>query len=414
MDTHRPPRILLNATDGPLSVRAVRRYVHALARGLASRPEEVELHLLFLTHHRAAVREFVDGLGENAVAKIHTIPMPRKWCDNRYRRPRFEMKRIAKQVDLYHETTVDHPALGVEMPYLMTVHGFATVVRPDICGAPFVAEKDKWFARALERSSHFVSVSETTRGEFLERFDFPADHVRAVPLGVDAHFTPGSREEAWRQVRGKLGVEFGEERDYLLYVGGVQANKNIPRVLETAQILRDRGVFDGPLILAGDQQYAAADWDALLDRYDARGRVLTTGLLAPEDPLLVALYRGASLFLFPTYYEGWTSPPLEAMACGTAVVASNASSVPETLGDAAELVDPDDAEAWAAAATRLLDDPERRKELRARGAARAAKYSWDRTVDHTIAFYRHALGLPGGAPPVDRVVETERERVPEL
>ena len=93
------------------------------------------------------------------------------------------------------------------------------------------------------------------------------------------------------------------------------------------------------------------------------------------------------------------------MACGTPAVASIASSVPETLRDAAELVDPDYADAWAEAATRLLDDPARRKELRIRGEARVAKYSWDRTVEHTIAFYRHALGLPGAAPPVDRVGE---------
>ena len=97
------------------------------------------------------------------------------------------------------------------------------------------------------------------------------------------------------------------------------------------------------------------------------------------------------------------------MACGTPAVASIASSVPETVGDAAELVDPDDAEGWAEAATRLLSDPARREELRARGEARVRKYTWDRTVEHTIAFYRHALGLKGGDPPRDLTEEFVRE-----
>ncbi len=383
-------KVLVNATDGPLSVRAVRRYVTALARGLASHPGEVELHLLFLTHHRKLVRRFVADLGPSARAQVHWIPLPRAWSDRRYRRPRAELLRLARRVDLYHETTFDHPDLGGEIPYLSTVHGLVTVVRPDLCPASFVEEKARWLEKATELSSHYLAVSATTRGEILERFDVPPDRVRAVPLGVEDVFRPGDRVAARHAVGERLGIS----GDYLLYVGGVQRNKNVPRIFETARALRDRGVFDGGLVLAGDVHYTADEFAELVRTHDLEGRVTTTGYLEPDDSFLIDLYRGARLFLFPTYYEGWTSPPLEAMGCGTPVVASAASSVPETVGDAAELADPDDAEAWIDAATRLLEDRAHREALCARGLARAREYSWDRMVAGTLAFYRQVAGVP--------------------
>ena len=394
MNRHSLPRVLLNATDGPLSVRAVRRYVTALAKGLAARPEDLELHLLFFTHRRGEVRQFIRSIGAGR-AKIHTFPWPRSWSMRRYAKPTFEMRRLAKKVDLYHETTVDHPVLGIDRPYLMTVHGLSLISRPDLCDPGFLEEKLEWFHTARKRSTHFVPVSETSRDEFLAHYpEVAPDHVRAVPLGVDDTYTPGSTEEAWGIVRDRFGVE----DEYLLYVGGVQRNKNIERILETAQILRDRGEFSGPVVLAGDLHYDDESWNALLDRTDSRGHVITTGYLSPEDPLLVSLYRGARLFLFPTFYEGWTSPPLEAMACGTPVIASSASSVPETVGWAAELVDPDDAEGWAESAARVLHDRDRADELRRRGFARTAIYRWDRTVEHTLRYYREVLGLPVESP----------------
>jgi len=381
-------RVLVNATDGPLSVRAVRRYVGALCRGLAARPDEIELDLVFFTHRGSLVRRFVASLGAARRTRVHWLPLPRAWAERRYRRPRPELLRLARRADLYHETTVDHPALGGEIPYAMTVHGLAPLVRPDLCGEAFVAEKGAWFERALALSDSFIPVSETCRGELLALFGGAEERVRAVPLGVDDAFRPGDRAAARAAVAARLGLA----GDYLLYVGGVQRNKNIPRLLETARALRDRGAFTGDLVLAGDVHYSAEELAALVREHSLEGRVRTTGYLEPEDPFLVELYRGASLFLFPSYYEGWTSPPLEAMGCGTPVVASAASSIPETVGDAALLADPDDAEAWIAAATRLLGDADLRAELARRGEARARAFSWDRTVEGTIAAYRAFAG----------------------
>lgn len=377
-------RVLVNATDGLLSVRAVRRYVGALCRGLAARPDEIQLDLVFFTHRGSLVRRFVGSLGPAPRTRVHRIPLPRAWAERRYRRPRPELLRLARRVDLYHETTVDHPDLAGSIPYAMTVHGLAPLVRPDLCGEAFVAEKGRWFERALALSDAFIPVSETCRGELLALFGAAEERVRAVPLGVDESFRPGDRAAA----RAAVGARLGVAGDYLLYVGGVQRNKNIPRLLETARALADRGVFAGDLVLAGDVHYAEGELAALVREHALEGRVRTTGYLEPEDPFLVELYRGARLFLFPSYYEGWTSPPLEAMGCGTPVIASSASSIPETVGDAAELADPDDAEAWIAAAARLLGDDARRAELALRGEARARHYSWDRMVDGTITAYR--------------------------
>lgn len=391
-------RILLNATDGPLSVRAVRRYVSALAAGLARAPE-VELHLLFLTHRRALVRRFLGETGCTRGVHVHAIPLPRAWAHRRYDRPRWEMRRLADRVDLYHETTVDHPDLEGAVPYLTTIHGLLTLVRPELCDPAFVAEKAPWFERAVARSTHFVPVSETTRREFLDRYDVAPERVRAVPLGVDEAFRPGDPEVARRAVRARFGVE----GRYLLYVGGVQRNKNIPRLLATARALRDRGVLDAGLVLAGDVHYRPEEFRALVREHDLEGAVRTTGYLEPDDPALIELYRGAELFLFPTHYEGWTSPPLEALGCGTPVLASDASSVPETLGDAACFAPPEDAEAWVEGATRLLGDAAYRAELRERGLARARAFTWDRTVGRTVDLYRGILEGDAGVRGAGRV-----------
>lgn len=379
-------KILLNATDGPLSLRAIRRYVMEMIAGLGHPDRGLDLSLVFFTHRARRIRKFLQQLPPQTRFRVHTIPLPRGWLYRRYEQPRAELARLIRGYDLYHETTTDNPHF-IDKPVLTTVHGLCPLVRPDILDPVFAAEKGAWFDRCLEHSQYFTPVSETSRHEFLERFDVAPSRVRAIPLGVSEHF----ERKPLQEVRAESLGYFGRRRPYVLYVGGIQRNKNVELVLRVFRELVQTRAFLGDLVLAGDLHYDLAEFRALLEELEIEDRVELAGCFPPEDPRLAAIYRGASLFLFPSFYEGWTSPPLEAMACGTPVIASSASSIPETVGAGALTADPLEDQPWIDHATRILQDADYREDLIQRGVQRAAEFPWSRTVDATAALYEDIL-----------------------
>ncbi len=376
----------MNATDGPLSLRAIRRFVMEMAAGLGHPESGVDLDLVFFTHHVLRVRRFLAKLPRETRYRLHVFPLPRRFLNLRHRTPRPELRRLAGRVDLYHETTTDNPCIE-RIPVLTTVHGVCALRRPDILDPRFTTEKSAWFRRALERSDYYSIVSDTSRREFLELFPMRAERVRAIPLGVSAHFHPLPRVAVRTESAGYFGYRF----PYLLYVGGIQPNKNVGMVLRVFRRLRESKAYLGRLVLAGDLHYPPEEFRRMLEREGIAEHVVLAGYFDPEDPRLAALYRGASLFLFPSFYEGWTSPPLEAMACGTPVIASSASSIPETVGDGGLLADPNDEEAWVTAAAEILDSPQRAHALAARGLRRAAEFPWSRCIAAHVALYRDIL-----------------------
>jgi len=173
---------------------------------------------------------------------------------------------------------------------------------------------------------------------------------------------------------------------YLLTVGTLQPRKNVEGVVQAFEALARDGA-PHQLVVAGARGWRDEALAAKLRRSPAAARVRATGHV--DDATLVALYRGAAAFVFPSRGEGFGLPPLEAMACGAPVVCSDRTSLPEVVGDAALLVDPDDAAAVAAALREALE-PARADELRARGFARAAQFTWERCAEATVAAYRRA------------------------
>jgi alpha-1,3-rhamnosyl/mannosyltransferase len=234
----------------------------------------------------------------------------------------------------------------------------------------------------LPRITHFLAVSETTRRELIERFALAPERVTAIPLGVDREFRPLDPAESAEL----LGKRFPIRRPYALYVGGIQRNKNIVRLIEAFALAARSALSGWQLVLVGPQVWGDRETDRAIEAGRCAGTVVLTG--HQDGETLIRLYSAADLFVFPSLYEGWTSPPLEAMACGVPVVASRASSIPETVGDAAELVDPLDPADIARGMTKVAEDPARRAELRERGQARAAKFTWERSISATVDLYR--------------------------
>lgn len=268
---------------------------------------------------------------------------------------------------------------------VLVVHDLAFRVYPET--APHM--DDRWrrrFDRSLSTASRIIVPSESARDDLVELYAVDPSHVDAVHHGVDADaFRPAPRAEVER-VRRIHRID----GPYLLFVGGLEPRKNL------VSLVRAFGAasLDASLVLAGGAVRwfpdAAADLEAAISALPAkvRTRVVRTGYVSDADKL--ALLTGATAFVLPSRYEGFGMPILEAMACGTPVLTSTVSSLPEVAGDAAVLVDPDDVGALASGMQELLEDDPLRIRLAGMGLARAARFTWERTAKDTAASLHRA------------------------
>ena len=232
---------------------------------------------------------------------------------------------------------------------------------------------DKW-----ARIDHILTDSECSKRDLIGRLNVPSDCVTVAYPGVELERFCPSQGDGSNQ----------PSRPYVLCLAGADPTKNVETLIEAfAGLPRSlRGSYD--LILAGDF-LRRRDLRELAARLGLEKQVVFTGVVS--DQRLIELYQQATLFVFPSRYEGFGLPVLEAMACGCPVLSSNASSLPEVAGDAAILLDPMDVEGFTREMVRVLSDSDLRRDLREQGLARAAQFSWDRTARETIAVYRALL-----------------------
>lgn len=238
----------------------------------------------------------------------------------------------------------------------------------------------------LRRAGAVLTVSEHARQEIVTWFPYAADRVFSVPEAPGPQFRPIRDPSRLAAVRARYHVG----GPFWLAVGNLQPRKNLRRVVR-AYAQADRATDRShQLVIVGQAQWRASDVYAEVEQLGLQERVVFTGYVPDDD--LVLLYNAAAAFLYPSLYEGFGLPILEAMACGTPVVCSNVASMPEVAGDAALLIDPTDEEALTAVLRRLATEPDLRDDLAARGPKRAATFSWARTAAGTLAVYTRMLG----------------------
>ncbi len=268
------------------------------------------------------------------------------------------------------------------IPAIFTCHDLIPLIFPHYFNAHQRLIYRLTHQLALHTARFTIAVSQSTRADLLRFLRAPYEQIVVVPEGVDKHFKPLSRAEVDR-VRQKHALP---DR-YVLYFGSNKPHKNVPRLVQAfAQSgIRDRRSGIG-LVIAGhwDERYPQAK--ALVEQLGLKDRVRFIGPVKDAD--LPALYGGAELFAFPSKYEGFGLPVLEAMACGVPVVCGNRSSLPEVVGDAALLCDPHDVASLAHMIGQALTDRVLSESLRARGLARAAQFSWEQTAQRTLDVYR--------------------------
>ncbi|MBN2172420.1 MAG: glycosyltransferase family 4 protein [Candidatus Krumholzibacteriota bacterium] len=310
----------------------------------------------------------------------------RRWC---HRPPNLPVRWYQEPlwpprppVDLVHGTDVRVPAWrGVAR--VATIHDVFSLIGEDWFTPAYRERKIAQYRRAARLCHRLVAVSETTRRDFLARVDCPPERLRVVSEGVDPAFAPAGAEAVAALARRR-----GLPGRYLLYLGSIDRRKNVGRLIGAYARSRVRGEL--PLVLAGGPGFDGGRIRAEAEALGLAGDLVWLGYAA--DAELPALYSGAAAFLFPTLYEGFGLPILEAMACGTPVLAGDRGAAPETAGGHAVLADPEDETALAAGIEAVLGLGAAAREA---ARAHASRFTWEACARGVLAVYEEALGAAG-------------------
>lgn len=273
------------------------------------------------------------------------------------------------------------PVRAGGMPLVVTVHDLLPLRHPE------------WFTRQtrahtrlympfVRKAARLIVPSQYTRAEVIELLRVPPDRVVVIPMARAARFAPRVVD------RNRLAAEFGIGGRYVLAAGTLEPRKNLVAVLRAFRRVAE-AVPDVDLVIAGGRGWRNDAFEAELGGARVADRVRLTGFVSDER--LVDLYAGAACFVFPSLAEGFGLPPLEAMACGTPVIASDCTALPEVVGDAALLVDPQDPRTLAAQVLRVLEDSQLAAGLREAGLERARDFTWAATATATARIYKEAL-----------------------
>lgn len=284
-------------------------------------------------------------------------------------------------LDLFHGPVNVLPR-GLPCPAVVTIHDLAFLRWPEHLPRRRYHYLAHEVRAAARRAARILAVSQSTKSDVVTMLGIAPERVAVTPLGVDDRFhpMPPDRITQWRNERGC-------HRPFILAVGTLEPRKNLPTLLRAFSRLTPQIPHD--LALVGPAGWLTGELQATLERLRLGDRVRLTGYVA--DAELPFWYAAAEAFVFPSFYEGFGLPVLEAMACGTPVITSNVSALPEVAGDAALLVSPDDDAALAEAILRVVTDPALATALRQRGLERARLFTWHRTAVETVAAYREVL-----------------------
>ncbi len=267
---------------------------------------------------------------------------------------------------------------------VITVHDLAFLLYPHF----LTRESARYYGhidQAVRWSDQIIAVSQNTKRDAIQHLGVPEDKITVVYEAANAIFRPIDREEAREQVRRRYGVD----GRFLLFVSTIEPRKNVPTLLRALKQLLECYKEDVHLVLAGGKGWLSEDAFALVEQLKLEKYVHFVGRVSSED--LLYLYNAAELMAHPAFYEGFGLPPLEAMACGLPVIVSNVASLPEVVGDAGLLIDPNNVDELTVSMWRVLNDPEARREMREKGLRQAARFSWERAATETAAIYRRAV-----------------------
>lgn len=371
-----PLTVGFDATAAARQRAGIGRYTRQLLAALAEVDDDTRYRLFYcagglmggelpLLNQRFAVRPLpLSDRVVNLVWQRAFLPLP--------------VQAFIGNFDLFHSPDFTLPPVW-RRPTVLTIHDLAFIVKPECAYPTLRTYLSEVVPRSAGRATRIIAVSKQTRCDLIERLGISAERITVVPEAAGTEFQPAEDSQVAGDVVRKLGID----GPYILSVGTLEPRKNYVRLLEAYAILRGAGV-PHRLVIAGARGWL---FDPIFNRLDQLGLRDHVTFLRPDEPGLLALYRSASVCVFPTLYEGFGIPPLEALACGAPVACSSAASLPEVVGDAALLFDPESVEEMAHCVRHLLEDTQLVPMLRERGLKQAARFSWRRTAMETLDVY---------------------------
>jgi glycosyltransferase involved in cell wall biosynthesis len=297
-----------------------------------------------------------------------------------------------EEANVMHVPYFAPPLRTHRIPTIVTIHDVIAHRLPLYRSSPSAQAYSQLVSRAARHASVIIAVSEFTKHDVVEALGIAEDRVRVIREAPDARFRRVTDTARLREAREKYGLY---DR-FVLYIGGLDQRKNVATLIGAfAAVYHEMGERDLQLFIAGDPRRLGSsplfpDWRPLAATFGIADRVICTPIDEEDMP---TMYSAAACFAFPSLYEGFGLDPLEALACGTPVVCSDRTSLPEVVGSAGLLVDPEDPDRFGAAIQRVLTNPQLADDLRARGLARVKQFGWDQVAVETSSLYAEVAGV---------------------
>ncbi|HEY77313.1 MAG TPA: glycosyltransferase family 4 protein [Thermoflexia bacterium] len=373
-------RYLLDARTATAHFPGIGRYVANLAHAMVPLLDPSE-RLILLRDPTSASPWDLDALSGERV-EVVDLPVSPFSLRQQWSVPRLLVR---VEADLYHSPYYLMP-YRPGLPTLLTVYDLIPLLFPQHVSLRARLLFQGTMSLALRTATGVVTISEVSRRDLMRIYRLPQSRVSVIPLAADPIFSPRPPAEV-----SALRHKYGLPDQYILYLGSNKPHKNLVRLIEAWALVTEHGIRNTEHGVCTTLVVAGA-WDPRYPEPRQRAESLGLGNVRWLGPVpesdLPALYAGATAFVFPSLYEGFGLPVLEAMACGVPVLCSNVSSLPEVAGDAAVIFDPTDPEAIADALLRVLGDADLRADLRDRGLRRARMFSWEQSARATLALYR--------------------------
>ncbi|HEY64609.1 MAG TPA: glycosyltransferase family 4 protein [Caldilineae bacterium] len=307
---------------------------------------------------------------------------------NRFEQFFLPLELLRVDADVLHSPDFIPPLYCRRFRFVITIHDLHFLIYPKF----LTEESARYYGqidRAVQHAHHIIVPSEATKQDTINLLGVPESKITVISEAANPLFRPIPRREALAKVQARFP---GLPSDFILFVGTLEPRKNLPTLLRAYQHLREAYRLDAELVFVGRRGWLVDDLFHQIDEMGLRDYCHFLGRVADED--LLYLLNAARCLTLPAHYEGFGLPPLEAMACGTPVVVSNVASLPEVVGDAGLLVDPNNWEELAVALWRVLTDEQLANELRQKGLQRASLFSWERAAQETLAVYRQVAAQP--------------------
>ncbi|MBM2821195.1 MAG: group 1 glycosyl transferase [Candidatus Berkelbacteria bacterium] len=287
------------------------------------------------------------------------------------------------KVDLLHQPCFSAP-LFYRGKIVVTCHDLISIFFPENLPLASRLFYSKWMPFSYRRADMIIAISEHTKRDIMALLKIPEDKITVIHSAASKDFRPIKSKKELARVKKK----YGTGKNYILDVGTLEPRKNLP-FLVRAYALAVREGINEKLVITGKKGWYYEDLFKLVDKLSLQDKVIFTGYVEEKD--LPALYSGARAFVFPSIYEGFGLPPLEAMACGVPVISSNTSSLSEVVDNAGILLQPKDERLWAAKIVKILRDPKLALTLSALALRQSKKFSWEESARKTINVYKEVL-----------------------